>query len=85
MGMRVWMEGTGVVGRLVCCWGKQRTSPTSAGRAPSRVLPGREEKEMRAGWSKNDFGLGCTKLHAMGLESLPHPQALGQNNFCQAD
>lgn len=46
------------------------------------LLLGREEKEMRAGWSKNDFGSECTTLHAMDLESLLHPHALGQMNFC---
>lgn len=31
---------------------------------------------MRAGWSKNDLGPGCTSLRAVGPESLPHPHAL---------
>lgn len=39
---------------------------------------------MWAGCNKIDFGSECIRLHAMGLESLPHSHALGQMNFCQA-
>lgn len=63
---------------------RENTKPSALGTLSSLLLPGKEEKEMRAGWNKNDFGSECSRLHAMGLKSLPHPHALGQMNFYQA-
>lgn len=88
-----WWEGSGAGG------GEWRTSPTSPGSMCELSVPsqkpwwghghtplssGREEKGIRAGWSKDGSGLGCARSHAMGLESLPRPRVLGQTDFCQA-